>query len=82
MAKWGEAATEVQKAIADGRFLTEGTETKVKSKGSACARTSLDELGDELALVLALEEAGPSLGDILKLQDPGVSMLAAPVGSY
>lgn len=32
MAKWGEAATEVQKAIADGRFLTEGTETKVKSK--------------------------------------------------
>ncbi|KWU46734.1 NAD(P)-binding protein [Rhodotorula sp. JG-1b] len=32
MAKWGEAATDVQKAIADGRFLTEGTETKVKSK--------------------------------------------------
>lgn len=30
--KWGEAGQAVQQAIKDGRFLTEGTETKVQSK--------------------------------------------------
>ncbi|GAA5866895.1 hypothetical protein JCM3774_004596 [Rhodotorula dairenensis] len=30
--KWAEAGQAVQQAIKDGRFLTEGTETKVKSK--------------------------------------------------
>lgn len=31
MADWPTAAQDVSKAIADGRFITEGTETKVKS---------------------------------------------------